>query len=247
MKTIYAYQEKLMEKEKLLAELKQLVPNNKLLEMKNQYREKKRLFMEIVQKIKAMNVEQKQMAMTVKDEEALAHSMEEALYGGNVNDPKELKFIQSKLDQLEASIKKNRGEQKKIREALQSEIAYYRYTEEEMEKLQESFAQKQNALKAKHQDIDARIATIDEELKIIAQKIKPEELNDFLEKRPRFRGRPYAQVIHGNTCGGCHQKMPQPLLDRLKSGKNAVCDHCDRILFYEEEISAAKDKTCQKT
>ena len=45
MQKIYEYQEKLMEKEKLFTELEQLAKKNGLLELKNQYRGKKHLFL----------------------------------------------------------------------------------------------------------------------------------------------------------------------------------------------------------
>ena len=243
MQKIYEYQEKLMEKEKLFTELEQLAQKNGLLELKNQYRGKKHLFLKIRQRIDAMYAEQKQMETSLKDETELARSMEEALYSGDIKDPKELGFIQDKLEQIQESIEKKQTEQKRIKDALHSEIAYYQYTGEEMKKLQQKFSENQNDLKNKHQAINDRIATINHALETIAKEITPEELNDFLEKRKHHQGRLYAKVIHGNTCGGCYQKMPTPLLNRLKSGKSAVCDHCDRILLYEKEETPAKEQT----
>ncbi|MEE0776969.1 MAG: hypothetical protein U0M15_07940 [Bacillota bacterium] len=241
MKKIYEYQEKLMEKETLQKDLGQLARGTKLLQIKNQYRKEKQRFLKIRRAIDGVAADQRQAEATLKAQAGLAQSMETALYDGTIKDPKELSFMENKVRETKQAMESSQKELAKIAETLQTEISRYRDTAMVLKSLQRQFEESQKTLKQQHAALDQQITALEEELTTMAQEIDPETLGNFLSQRKYHQGRLYSMVIHGNTCGCCYQKMPRPILNRLKSGKRIVCDHCDRILIYEKE-----EKTSQK-
>ena len=73
--------------------------------------------------------------------------MEEALYSGDIKDPKRTGIHPRQIGANPRIHRKKQTEQKRIKNALHSEIAYYQYTGEENEKTATKIFRKSERLK----------------------------------------------------------------------------------------------------
>ena len=74
-----------------------------------------------------------------------------------------------------------------------------------------------------------------------------EKISDVLMKRydnwRKRRGSSLVATIIGQSCGGCHLKLPPQLVNEVrKRNEIYVCNSCGRILYWEEEDKAPEEE-----
>ena len=65
--------------------------------------------------------------------------------------------------------------------------------------------------------------------------ISPPLMEMYVRLRAANQGVGIAQVIDGNTCGGCRMGLPSQVVSRVRMGKDIeTCPNCGRMLCEAE-------------
>lgn len=169
---------------------------------------------------------------TLKDLDFKLNEVEKELYNGNINDLKQLGYLDKEREILKERIDEKEIEiisQMEEMENLKIELAEiekdfwelkveYVKVIEEYEKLIYQFKQ------------EADKETYEKE-KIVSQ-IDEKTLKKYIQLQ-RIKGNAVVEVID-SKCGGCNVLLPTIIIDRLRFENEIVhCENCDRILYYK--------------
>jgi uncharacterized protein len=155
---------------------------------------------------------------------------EQRLFAGGVSNPKELSALQAEV----AMLKRKKGElEDQLLEVMvaaeQATATLDRLKDEQQQASSESdgLTAKVGAVTA---DIDSQLATHSSTRDGIATEI-PEGVLKLYEQLRASKGGVGAAALEGGTCQGCHTKLPNKEVERLRSeGGLQRCDNCRRIL-----------------
>jgi predicted nucleic acid-binding Zn-ribbon protein len=155
--------------------------------------------------------------------------VEEQLYGGKINNPKELGNLQHEMNTL-----KDMGDQQETTalEAIESveeaEKALANATED-FHKLEAGWQQQQKQLKADIESLNKALAELTERRKTLASQIDAPAV-DLYEKVRQQKKQAVAKVEQG-ICRACRISLSASILQKARGGQPVQCGTCGRILF----------------
>lgn len=155
---------------------------------------------------------------------------EQRMYSGKVNNPKELSALQAEVESLKRKkggiedelleVMVQRESATATMDSLKSEHASTTTTAEELQKTVASLTA----------DLDAQLDKHRTQREEVANDI-PEDLLETYEKIRRSKGGVGAAALEGFTCSGCHTKLPNVEVERMRAERGLQrCDNCRRIL-----------------
>ncbi|MBN1161099.1 MAG: hypothetical protein JXA17_04040 [Dehalococcoidales bacterium] len=156
-------------------------------------------------------------------------AVEEQLYGGKINNPKELGNLQHEVNTL-----KDIGDQQETKalEAIESmeeaEKALVNATED-LHKLEAEWQQQQTQLKADIESLTKALTDLIEKRQLLVSQIEPEAV-DLYEKVRRQKKQAVAKVEQG-ICRACRISLSASVLQKARGGQPVLCGTCGRILF----------------
>lgn len=155
---------------------------------------------------------------------------EQRLFSGAVSNPKELGALQAEVEMLKR--KRSELEDKLLevmeqREQIGTNLA--RLTNEK-----ETASAEQDRLRKEVEmlthDIDAQLADHTKRRDEIGAEI-PDDVRKLYDEIRSAKGGIGAAALEGGTCQGCHTKLPNKEVERLRAeGGLQRCDNCRRIL-----------------
>ena len=156
---------------------------------------------------------------------------ESTLYGGKVRNPKELQDLQNEA----IALKRYRStlEDRLLEEMLLEEeaAAEFKQTSTRLEIEQARYSSIQYALHEEQVKINKDIVISEEERRVTANSIPPEDLNLYTQLRNTRRGIAVARVTN-KACSACGTTLNAALLDAAHSPNQLTrCDNCGRILY----------------
>lgn len=164
--------------------------------------------------------------------ESLSEKMsrsEKRLYGGKVQNPKELSDLQAEIDSLKRRRQKledalleamiNREEAESARDDARSHLA----------EIESEWSAQQADLKAERETLERRISEIEQRRRALTSRLNPETLQVYERVRERKGGQAVAQM-RGDACGACGVTVPPSMEWKLRQGELIHCDTCGRIV-----------------
>lgn len=158
-------------------------------------------------------------------------SLQERLYSGKVNNPKEVEAIESEI----ASLKQIETDAEAKLARLQTELepieAEANKHEDRVKEFQKEIIGDRRKAVAQHERIK------EEHQKLVVQRPKtsksvpPVLLNQYEALRKRLDGIAMAVVTDDDRCGFCGVKIPAQAIEALRSDRLTQCEGCRRILF----------------
>ena len=92
---------------------------------------------------------------------------------------------------------------------------------------------KEEELKKKKTELEARLADLLKEIEILAGGVEPGLLAKYRRILANKKDTAVVPVVHGTNCGGCHMKLTQGSALAAKGGKvDATCENCGRLIFW---------------
>jgi predicted nucleic acid-binding Zn-ribbon protein len=158
---------------------------------------------------------------------------EQRLFGGAVSNPKELGALQAEV----AMLKRKKAE---LEDGLLEVMVQKEDASGTLERLKAERAAASSTAENLSQRVTQLLAEIDSELQEHSAKRAtatapiPKELLDLYEKiREQKHGVGAAALVDG-TCQGCHTKVPNKEMERIRSeGGLQRCENCRRILIVD--------------
>ena len=92
---------------------------------------------------------------------------------------------------------------------------------------------KEDDLKKKKTEIEARMADLLKEIEVLAGGVEAGVLAKYRRILANKKDTAVVPVVHGTNCGGCHMKLTQGSALAAKGGKvDATCENCGRLIFW---------------
>jgi len=158
---------------------------------------------------------------------------ESKLYGGSVQNPKELQSIQQEIEAL--GRQKEKLDEKII--ALMDQVETRRKEEADSKAQRESteaaHTTKQAEWKKASAALNKEIKKLTAQRDQLAKPIPPAMMKRYDAFRTAKQGVGIAR-IEGNLCGACHTNLPSNLIRRVKDSDSIeLCENCGRMLCIE--------------
>ena len=157
--------------------------------------------------------------------------LEQRLYQGKVQNPKELQDLQQDIE----SLKRRRGELEdralEAMEALEQAQQALAEAQRVLQDLETASLAEQEELRRREVELTQEIATLEERRAEQESGVNGSLLRLYNELIATRQGRAVAKV-EGGACQGCRISLPMNLLQRARSGTDVVqCSSCERILY----------------
>lgn len=156
-------------------------------------------------------------------------TVEEQLYGGKINNPKELANLQHEVNTLKGlSDQQETRALEAIESAEEAEKALASATED-FHKLEGEWQQQQKQLKVDIESLNKTLEDLTGKRKLLASQIEPGAV-DLYEKVRQQKKQAVAKVEQG-ICRACRISLSASVLQKARGGQPVQCGTCGRILF----------------
>ena len=161
-------------------------------------------------------------------------ALEQKLYSGKINNPKELTSLQQEVDGLR--VRRNHLEDKalEIMEEVEAVTAGVASISSQLKTLEAEWHSQQQRLSAEMEQLKTVLSRLRDKRELLSaeiNKIDPQAI-DFYHELKRQKGQAVAKVVQG-ICRGCRISLPSIELQRARGGSLVQCSSCGRILFLD--------------
>lgn len=174
-------------------------------------------------------IQERDLELEVDGLSARIERSEKRLYGGKVKNPKELADLQAELAALKR--RRRRLEDDLLEAMIEREEAEGAH-EQALARLDEvefHWSARQADLKAEREELQTRLAEIQQERERLLPGIDASDLTDYKALRERRQGQAVAEV-RGGACGACGVMISPRLEWQLRQGEVVHCGNCGRIV-----------------
>ncbi|MBA2726068.1 MAG: hypothetical protein H0U53_08770 [Actinobacteria bacterium] len=155
---------------------------------------------------------------------------EQRMFSGAVTNSKELSALQAEVESLKRKKSTIEDSLLEIMEQRESTAATLERLTQERDVAEKESAELTRTVDGLISDIDAETSEHEKARGEIAGLV-PGDLLDLYEKIREVKGGVGAAALSAGTCQGCHTKIPQKELERIRAeGGLQRCDNCRRIL-----------------
>jgi len=179
--------------------------------------------------LQELQKEERDANYALDDLQAKIKTVEQKLYSGKVNNPKELTTMQQDVELL---VDKRRKAEERVlavmekiedaRESLHDRMVLRRDVELAWQKRQQELAKEQKELKE-------AIASMQSQRQAQASRIPPGHIKEYEQTRKRCR--PAVARVEQGMCQGCRISLPVGIMQRARGQELVPCPSCSRILF----------------
>ncbi len=157
--------------------------------------------------------------------------IEQRLYQGSVQNPKELEDLQQDVESLKRRRSELEDRALEAMEVLEEAQQALDAAQRELQELTETTGAEQEELRGRQAALEGEIALLEGQRAEQAARIDARLLQLYDHLFDIRQHRPVAKV-EGGACQGCRISLPMNLLQRARSGSDLVqCSSCERILY----------------
>lgn len=175
--------------------------------------------------------EQKNTEWDLEDQQEKLNQVNNKLYGGAVQNPKELVNLKHEAENLKGKFGAKEDELLKLMSQVEGMEARVKINSGEFKKLKQEWQQKQEALTQRQIETETVLGNLSKNRQELAQQISSEVLNLY-EHIKLTKGQAIAKVAQGK-CQGCYITLPTSQWQRAKAGNLVQCSSCNRVLYVE--------------
>jgi len=156
-------------------------------------------------------------------------AIEDQLYGGKINNPKELSGLQHEVNTFKAQRDQLETKALEIMEQVELAEASVVATSSELKQLEEEWHRQQQQLATEIDQLKSKLSNLKQQRQTLADAIDPKAVASY-EKLRKQKGQPVARVEQG-ICRGCRISLPANELQQARGGNLVQCGSCGRILY----------------
>ncbi len=209
---------KLTDVEAQLGETEELVSARELLEQSRE-------------RVKEVQGRQKEMDLDAEEVRQKATEIERKLYGGTLENPKELEDFQADLTSLKRQLSKREDALLEVMLEMEEAEGALKEGEEALGRLEESWQAEQASLEDTRATLKDDLAELEGKRSRQLDGIDRAALSLYGVLRERRQGAAVALVERG-LCQGCRISLPMSVLQKARAGVGLVqCVSCERILL----------------
>ena len=148
---------------------------------------------------------------------------------------KEYTALESEIAELEGSNSEIEDEILELMISIDETADEIAVARNELKAREDIFKEERDKLLSEARKQDRKIAKWNKKRGAFLGKIDPTLMKKYDNWRNR-RGGSLVAVIMGESCGGCHLKLPPQLINEVRKGEHLyTCNSCGRILYWEDE------------
>ncbi len=156
---------------------------------------------------------------------------QDRLYSGRVRNPKELSGLHEEATALRRRRSELEDEQLELMIEIEDEEAELAERQARLRQIEAHWREDQARLQAEKEDLELRLAGLDEQRAEMRAQIDPAELADYDDLRSRRDGVAVALLRHG-ICQVCGVDVPTGVARSVERGEGRhYCPVCNRLLF----------------
>lgn len=154
---------------------------------------------------------------------------EQQLYGGRINNPKELSNLQHEANTLKSMKDQLETKALEIIEQVETSEQKVAALTADFHKLEEEWHGQQKQLAADIELLKKNLADLNEKRRQLVEQIEPPAVSLY-EKIRQQKKQAVAKVEQG-ICRACRISLSASVLQKARSGQPVLCGSCGRILF----------------
>jgi hypothetical protein len=152
------------------------------------------------------------------------------LYSGDVTNPRELSSLVAEVESLKRRLSRVEDSDLEVMQEREEHEAQLQEVASELGRLKEQIAAATAARDQASGEIGTELAKEQSERKVWADKFDS-ELLAFYDGLRASKGGVAAAALSGDTCLGCHMRLPAQEVTRIRRSQGMVmCDECGRVL-----------------
>jgi predicted nucleic acid-binding Zn-ribbon protein len=156
---------------------------------------------------------------------------EKALYGGSVQNPKELKDLQEEVSSLRRYLSTLEDRQLQSMMACEEAEKSLSVASQKVSELEKARSESEATLKKEAGALQSTMRTLDVQREAAVSAIEAADLEKYLELRKIKRGLAVARM-EGGSCAACGVEPSSARIDSARSGQDIIqCGNCGRILY----------------
>jgi uncharacterized protein len=160
-------------------------------------------------------------------------TQEKRLYGGTVNNPKELYALQQEVQRLRAQQSRQEDMALEVMEAADALQEIARRKAEALEQAEAIWSRESETLEARRDQLEIRKQELQAKRAQMANSIDAEIISRYDAMRRTKQGRAISKVEQ-NSCQWCRVILTPSELQRVRTSKDLqTCSNCGRILYYD--------------
>jgi len=173
--------------------------------------------------------QQREMEWELDDLKNMTDRIGEKLYGGKLNNPKELVGLEHEIGTLKDSL--GQKEDKLLDVMGEADVTQRKIEKErdQIRKFEVEWQQEQNILNVKESDITGQLNSIRKKRDALTNGIPAADLE--LYEGIRSRKLQVVVKVEQGMCQGCRLTLPMSERQRAKAGNLVQCSSCGRILY----------------
>ena len=210
-------------KQETLNDIKsQLGETEALSRIRIEYNDVKSIYSEVMR-------QKREVEWEIEDLQKSINNLNAKLYGGKINNPKELLSIEQEKQSFVAKLRQKEDKELDLmseEEGLQNKVSI---TEEQLRKIEDTWHLEQSNLEKMKTSIQADIEVLDKDRGLSVNELDAQTIKLYEGLKLR-KGQAVVKVEQGR-CQGCRINLPISEWQRVKSGKLVQCGSCSKILF----------------
>jgi len=160
-------------------------------------------------------------------------AVEEQLYGGKINNPKELGNLQHEMNTLKGFSDEQETKALEAMESVEAAEKALAAATDDFHKLETEWQQQQKQLKVDIESLNKTLGELTEKRKQLVCQIDTPAV-DLYEKVRRQKKQAVAKVEQG-ICRACRISLSASVLQKARGGHPVQCGTCGRILFISQK------------
>ncbi len=157
--------------------------------------------------------------------------VEQDLYSGRVSSPKELQAMDQDIQMLSRQRGRMEEDMLNLMEEIEQLLEAVHRLESERQAQEQALGAHLEAYRQRGDSLTGELETVRAEREAYAPQIDADLLRRYERLRSRKEGVAVV-TIAGGICGGCHFKLPERLVARVKEEDVVLtCEECGRILY----------------
>jgi len=160
-------------------------------------------------------------------------AVEEQLYGGKINNPKELGNLQHEMNTLKGFSDEQETKALEAMESVEAAEKALAAATDDFHKLETEWQQQQKQLKVDIESLNKTLGELTEKRKQLVSQIDTPAV-DLYEKVRRQKKQAVAKVEQG-ICRACRISLSASVLQKARGGHPVQCGTCGRILFISQK------------
>jgi predicted nucleic acid-binding Zn-ribbon protein len=175
--------------------------------------------------------QQRDVEWEIEDLRGSVAQLNDKLYGGKTQNPKELVSLEKEKDIFKAKLRQKEDNLLDLMSETETTQNKIKTSGERLKELEGEWQREQEDLTRRQTEVKSRLSDLNQKRQALVSEIAPQTLELYDSVRQR-KGQAVVKVAQGR-CHGCHLNLAMNEWQRVRAGALIQCSSCGRILYLD--------------